>query len=98
MSKMRLDNDIRDFLKKEIAKKVPGSEIYLFGSRTDDQARGGDIDILILTRDRVDKKIFRAIRVEFFKKFGWQKLDLVSFPFEDQSPFRKLIQSEAIRL
>jgi predicted nucleotidyltransferase len=95
---MRLEDNIRDFLKNEIIKKIPGAEVYLFGSRTDDQALGGDIDILILTKDRVDRKIFRSIRVEFFKKFGWQKLDLVSFPFDDQSPFRKLIESEAILL
>jgi len=95
---MRLANDIRDFLKNEIAEKVPGAEIYLFGSRTDDKARGGDIDILVLTNERVDKKIFRPIRVEFFKKFGWQKLDLVNFSFDDQSAFKKLIQSNAVRL
>ena len=95
---MRLDKEIRDFLKEAITENIPGADVYLFGSRTNDQARGGDIDILILTHEKIDKKIFRSIRVEFFKKFGWQKLDLVNFTYNDQSPFRKLIQTEAIEL
>lgn len=95
---MRLDIEIKDFLKEAIIEKIPEAQLYLFGSRTNDQARGGDIDILILTKEKIDKKIFRSIRVEFFKKFGWQKLDLVNFTFDDQSPFRKLIQPDAIEL
>ena len=95
---MRLGNDIRNFLKESITSRIPGSEVYLFGSRVIDQARGGDIDILILTQDKIEQKIFRSIRVEFFKKFGWQKLDLVNFTYDDQTPFKKIIQSEAVLL
>lgn len=95
---MRLNPDIREFLKSEILKRVPEADVYLFGSRTNDEARGGDINILILTKSRVDKSIFRPIRIEFYKRFGWQKLDLVNFTFDDQSPFRKLIQPDAIEL
>jgi predicted nucleotidyltransferase len=95
---MRLDTDKRDFLKNRITEKIPGAEVYLFGSRTNDKARGGDIDILILTKGKIDKKILRPIRIEFFRKFGWQKLDLVNFTTNDQSAFFKLIQSEAIKL
>lgn len=95
---MRLDNDIRVFLRDKITGKIPGSEVYLFGSRTDDQARGGDIDILILTDDRIEKRQLRSIRVDFFKKFGWQKLDMVAFTRDDPSVFKKLIQSDAVKL
>jgi uncharacterized protein len=95
---MRLNNDIRNYLREAITENIPGADVYLFGSRTNDHSRGGDIDILILTKYKIDKRYFRSIRVEFFKKFGWQKLDLVNFTHDDQSPFRKLIQSEAIHL
>ena len=95
---MRLDNDVKEFLKTAIKEKIPGAEVYLFGSRTNDEARGGDIDILILTQNRVEQKVFRPIRIEFYKKFGWQKLDLVNFAVDDQSPFRKLIEPDAILL
>jgi len=63
---MRLNPEIANFLKQLIQKKIPGSTVYLFGSRVDDEARGGDIDLMVLTNEPVDKRIFRKIRVEFF--------------------------------
>jgi predicted nucleotidyltransferase len=95
---MRLDDQIKYYLKQAIGEKIPGAKLYLFGSRTNDDALGGDIDVMILTIEPVDKKIFRTLRVEFYKKFGWQKLDLVNFTFNDESTFRQLIQTNAIEL
>jgi predicted nucleotidyltransferase len=95
---MRLDPHIREYLKNALKERVPEATVYLFGSRTRDDAKGGDIDLLVLTKQPVDKKIFRAIRVEFYKKFGWQKIDLVPFTDDDPSVFRKLIQSNAVEL
>jgi len=46
---MRLNPEIRTFIKEIASKLFPENEIYLFGSRPNDQAKGGDIDILILT-------------------------------------------------
>ena len=95
---MRLDDEIKDFLKQAIGEKIPGAELYLFGSRTDDEAKGGDIDLMILTTNPIEKKILRPIRIEFFKKFGWQKLDLVNFTKDDNSVFKRIIQTTAIEL
>jgi predicted nucleotidyltransferase len=95
---MRLDPEIANFLKQLIQKKIPGSTVYLFGSRVDDQAHGGDIDLMVLTVEPVDKRIFRKIRVEFFKKFGWRKVDLVDFTYSEESTFRKLIDQSSIQL
>ena len=95
---MRLDNKIRIFLKQAFAEKIPGVKLYLFGSRTNDDALGGDIDVLILTDNPVDKKVFRTIRVEFYKLFGWQKVDLVNFTYNETSVFKELIQKTAIEL
>jgi predicted nucleotidyltransferase len=95
---MRLDDKIVFFFKQTIGEKVPGATIYLFGSRTNDDALGGDIDLMILTENLVDKKIIRSIRIEFFKKFGWQKVDLVNFTFADTSVFKQLIQFDAVEL
>jgi predicted nucleotidyltransferase len=95
---MRLSPDIASFLKQTILGIIPGSTVYLFGSRTDDNAKGGDIDLLILTEDLVAKNTIRKIRVAFIKKFGWRKLDLVNLTHSNDSSFRKLINSECIPL
>jgi len=95
---MRLDNSIVEFFKQRIPLICPDATIYLFGSRTIDEARGGDIDLMILTNKPVDKKVFRPVRIDFFKKFGWQKLDLVNFTYEDNSVFKRIIQTNAIEL
>jgi len=56
---MRLHKEEIKSIEKEI-KKLIGGDIYIFGSRTDDKKRGGDIDIYIVpdkkmtTKERVD--------------------------------------------
>lgn len=95
---MRIKPEIAVFLKQIICERIPGSKVYLFGSRADDKARGGDIDLLIITKEPVDKHILRKIRIEFYKRFGWRKLDLVNFTEDNNSAFYNLIESEAIPL
>ena len=95
---MRLNPEIANYLKQLIQDKIPGSTIYLFGSRIDDKARGGDIDLMILTAEPADKPILRKIRIAFIKKFGWRKIDLVNFTYSNESTFRKLIESNCIQL
>ena len=43
---MRLPEPKAKFLKDGLLEIQPESEVYLFGSRVDESARGGDIDIL----------------------------------------------------
>lgn len=54
----------------------PEARILLFGSRVDDQARGGDIDLLVLS-DRLGFDDLWPIRREILDRIGWQKLDLI---------------------
>jgi len=95
---MRIKEPIRQFFVEEIGKIDPKAELYLFGSRTDDEARGGDIDILILSEERLPASSIRVLRREFFKSFGWQKLDLVNFLFNEENPFKNLISKQLIKL
>ncbi len=60
----------------------------MFGSRTNDDALGGDIDVMIVTNTKIEKSVFRTIRVEFYKKFGWQMIDFINFRTSDESAFK----------
>lgn len=95
---MRLERQIIDFFKQRICASIPDARLYLFGSRTDDSALGGDIDLMILSDNQVDKRLIRTIRTEFYSKFGWQKVDIVHFKRTDNSNFKQLIQQHAIEL
>ena len=95
---MRLSHEIATYLKQVIQSEIPGSTVYLFGSRADDEALGGDIDLMILTNELAEKRIFRKIRVGFIKKYGWRKIDLVNFTYSNNSSFLKLIDTNSIQL
>jgi predicted nucleotidyltransferase len=64
---------------KELALTIFHSkDIYLFGSRVDDNLKGGDIDIYIQTDKKEDILKSKIIFLrEFEKEFGEQKIDLL---------------------
>lgn len=92
---MRIKPEIKDFIKENARRLFPGNEIYLFGSRLHDNELGGDIDIMILSEKKIEKRILRQFRIKFYKKFGWQKIDLVNFTKDDNSTFKRLILENA---
>jgi predicted nucleotidyltransferase len=78
---MRL-SDLQVDAIKEIATACFGqaSEVYLFGSRADDQRRGGDIDLYIEAdvpqpEDRLDAKL--KFLAQLKQRIGDQRIDLV---------------------
>lgn len=95
---MRLKAEQIDFIKKSIFKYLPSSSIYLFGSRVDDNKKGGDIDILVIGKDILTNEEKRNIKISYFKKFGLQKLDIVCFIEDEPSSFKELALFEAERL
>ena len=61
----------------EAAKNVdPDVKVWLFGSRTDDSKKGGDIDIAILS-SKIDVMGEIEIRQQIYDKIGEQKIDFV---------------------
>ena len=62
---MRLDKSQQKALQNAI-KNVTG-EVYLFGSRTDDTKKGGDIDILVFS-DKNPLKLSLQIQSDYFKE------------------------------
>ncbi|HFU76962.1 MAG TPA: nucleotidyltransferase domain-containing protein [Epsilonproteobacteria bacterium] len=73
------------------------AKLYLFGSRVDDTKKGGDIDLLVVS-DELTKKDLRWLRIEFFKSFGEQKIDIILDDGSFQQPFHKLILQKAIQI
>jgi predicted nucleotidyltransferase len=95
--KMRLYKEQIEVLKNKLKTLSSTAKIYLFGSLVDDTAKGGDIDLLVIS-DELTKKDLRLLRVEFFKYFGEQKLDIVLDNGEFKNPFVKHIFQKAILL
>ena len=73
---MRLTQQEQQVICDSINRVDPEARILLFGSRVDDQARGGDIDLLVLS-DRLGFDDLWPIRREILDRIGWQKLDLI---------------------
>lgn len=86
---------------KDLAYKFLGTDakIYLFGSRTDDSKKGGDIDIYIETRiteNILEKKINMLVELE--KKLGQRKIDIVINNFQKNLPVYEVAKKEGIIL
>jgi len=95
---MRLNNDLATFIKSGLLKIAAESNIYLFGSRTDDSAKGGDIDILCLSQTKIPRRLIREFKIEFYKNFGWRKIDIVNFTYDDNNIFKDITLKQAIEL
>ena len=95
---MRLSKDQIAFFKEFIPKYSFGGEPFLFGSRTDDNQKGGDIDIAILTETKPHHSTIYEFKNLFYKKFGNQKLDIKCFTPSEISSFKNYIFSYAIKL
>ena len=53
---MRLSNQTILILKETISRYINNPKITLFGSRVDDNKKGGDIDILVETKENITIK------------------------------------------
>lgn len=75
---MRLSSEQRRAIKDTFLEVFRDGEIYLFGSRADDEKRGGDIDLYIVSSCKEElarKKIDFLVKLK--SKIGEQKIDVV---------------------
>ncbi len=70
--------------------------IYLFGSRTDDAAKGGDIDLLVLST-KITLMTKLDILAELHQKLGERRIDIAIYP-DATRPFPRIIMQEGVRL
>jgi predicted nucleotidyltransferase len=93
---MRLTAADRAVIKEEARTRAPSATVYLFGSRANDRARGGDIDLLIFPfkmdlEDRIRFKVALADRL------GDQRIDLVVSD-NPNDPFVRLARQSGVAL
>jgi predicted nucleotidyltransferase len=74
----------------------PNAKVWLFGSRTDDSKKGGDIDVGILS-SRIDVMEEIQIKQKIFDIIGEQKIDLVVSK-DGQGAFFKFAVTKGILL
>ena len=94
---MRLYQEQIKVLKDTLKTISSTAKLYLFGSRVDDTKKGGDIDLLVVSNE-MTKKDLRTLRIEFFKHFGEQKIDIVLDDGAFKNPFTKHIIKKAVLL
>jgi predicted nucleotidyltransferase len=88
---MRLNKKYQEVIKKAFIEIFKEGEIYLFGSRTDDNKKGGDIDLYLVVKEKSLRK-----KLKFLAKIkailGEQKIDVV-FNIDEN----RVIEKEAKR-
>jgi predicted nucleotidyltransferase len=93
---MRITSKQRQAIKHTIHNLDPQALIYLFGSRVDDNKKGGDIDLLVLSQ-QLDFRKQRKIKIKLYELIGEQKIDLI-IAKETSKPFIQLALEKAILL
>jgi predicted nucleotidyltransferase len=74
------------------------AKIWLFGSRTDDSKKGGDIDIAIFS-EKINEDVMQEIQIRRFicDRIGEQKIDIITTK-EGKEAIFKLAMAEGILL
>ncbi|MBU0561752.1 MAG: nucleotidyltransferase domain-containing protein [Bacteroidetes bacterium] len=93
---MRLKEFEIEAIKSTIKEFDRNAEVFLFGSRTDDTKKGGDIDVLVISgKIGLTEKI--KIKIKLYNTLGERKIDIITTP-EINSAFLKYIYQQAIQI
>lgn len=95
---MRLTKFESETIKRIVEANIKDADVYLFGSRTDDKKKGGDIDLLVISDNDVTLRMRRKIYLELEDELGEQKIDIVASNRKKLVPFAKLAMLEGIKL
>jgi predicted nucleotidyltransferase len=92
---MRVLKQEINIIKNNILKFDKDAQVYLFGSRVDDNKKGGDIDILIIS-DLIKK--YDLIKIEYliFQQIDEQKIDFIISKKNITNNFIKMILSKNV--
>jgi len=83
-----------------IVSRIAGdkAEIYLFGSRVNDQAKGGDVDMVIEVEQRLCRLDRGRIKMELEQVLGLPVDILVHARDTERTPFQTIAHAHATRL
>ena len=103
---VRLSQDEREKLSLLFGKhlhKYPDATVYLFGSRIYPAQKGGDLDLLIVSREAASHayELGKKMRIAIKEKLGDQKVDVVISPgaqVSDQPAFVRLALLEGVQI
>ena len=95
--KIRLSEEEIEIIKNAIRKYDPDAEIIIFGSRADLSKKGGDIDILVVSK-KIDYRIRRKIRVDLLLRLGDRKIDLIITDDPERTEFTKVAYKYGVRI
>ena len=93
---MRLDAKEQSAISDTIRQVDADALIYLFGSRADDAAKGGDIDLLVLSKT-IDLMTKLDILMQLHQKLGERKIDIAVYA-NAARPFARMVIKEGVRL
>lgn len=99
---MRLSHQEREIITQIVIQRFgPAAQTWLFGSRANDQARGGDIDLLIQVPQPIDNDLVATLGLEtdLQAALGDQKIDiLLQHPGTQETPIHRIAQTTGILL
>ena len=99
---MRLTSEQIQAIRTGVAQVTgQGAQVWLFGSRLDDQARGGDVDLLLELDAPVDEPAQLAARlsVRISRAMHGRKVDVVvKAPNLMHMPIHTIAMQEGVRL
>ena len=94
---MRISETEKKIICNAITQQDSNAQIFLFGSRTDDTKKGGDIDILIQS-EKIDLMEIIKIKANIFTTLPEQKIDLIIQRQNEQNTFIDYITNQLVPL
>ena len=94
---MRISEIEKTTIVNAILEKDNNAQIFLFGSRTDDLKKGGDIDILVQS-DKIGLLEIVKIKSTIFKNIPEQKIDLLVSKSNEKNHFVDFVTNQLISL
>ncbi|SVC06839.1 uncharacterized protein METZ01_LOCUS259693 [marine metagenome] len=94
---MRLKATTQNTIRDTILKLDSKATVILFGSRTSDSTKGGDIDLLVISETLTGRDL-RKIKIHLQDQLGMQRFDIVLTTSDLSDPFAKMAFEEGISL